>query len=127
MSCTAEDLAVLSNPTSLLFVVERPNIFADDLVVSEILGSSIAIGTDDEIASVKQRLRKALLGNKRGGGPLGMGGNAVFSKWAQLLGLGEEEKESMARGKSWADLFIAILLTDFMVNLRRGIALDVVG
>ena len=90
----------LSNPTSLLFLVEKPNIFVDDTLTTELMDSTHRIGTAEQILDVKTRLQRALAENTKGTGPLGMGGNDLVSKWCIRLGMDDEEKERMVRGTS---------------------------
>ncbi|GAA6057628.1 hypothetical protein JCM3770_005003 [Rhodotorula araucariae] len=73
------DLATLANPTSLLFAVEKPNIYRDVLLCSAGVGAS---ASPDEARVALARLVDAALGLDAG--PLGMGGNELVSRWARV-------------------------------------------
>jgi hypothetical protein len=102
-----QDLALLSNPSSLLFAVEKPNIFRDfALTTSRLLPSfSIASSPDD---MTRTRLQVAKLveavaaGKNLPAGPLGLTGNELVSRWANTLirrldAMGEAEDEAVSR------------------------------
>lgn len=88
----AADLALLSNPSSLLFAIEKPNIFKDDLLELDLLPST------DSSSSVSQALRdleQALAQNPRGEGPFGLLGNELVCKWAARLTRAVESEDEL--------------------------------
>ncbi|GAA5960789.1 hypothetical protein JCM3765_000817 [Sporobolomyces pararoseus] len=81
-----EDVKTLSNPSSLLFTIEKPNIYRDDHLVPSLLRQS---GHHHDSSKISHRL-KALdeaLGKGRGLdlGPLGRGGNEMICRWTTTL------------------------------------------
>lgn len=87
----AEDLDILSNPSSLLFAIEKPNIYRDDHLVPSILFS--AYGSPRDSATLSQSVARRLpalakvveTGRGLEAGPLGREGNEVVCKWATPL------------------------------------------
>ncbi|KAI5474356.1 DNA polymerase gamma subunit 1 [Pseudohyphozyma bogoriensis] len=77
----ANDVQVLSNPSSLLFAIERPNIFLDDLLETEML-TSVSPTTDVAIVNSTVASLSAVLGTEPELGPLGRLGNDLVCKWA---------------------------------------------
>lgn len=77
---TDADLALLSNPSSLLFAVEKPNIFKDDLLETEVIQSTSGL-RDSAVSSLGEAVKTF----KGGEGPLGALGNELVSKWAFRL------------------------------------------
>lgn len=92
---TDADLSLLSNPSSLLFAVEKPNIFKDDLLETEILSSPDSLeAVNGALSSLEEALKKS----KGGDGPLGVLGQELVCKWAfrlvqqrRLLGVSSED------------------------------------
>ncbi|BGP49684.1 hypothetical protein JCM10450v2_005589 [Rhodotorula kratochvilovae] len=74
------DVATLANPTSLLFAVEKPNIFLDFTVSHSLLLSSASAAGDARAAL--DRLNGASSALEKG--PLGTGGNELVSRWARV-------------------------------------------
>ncbi|KAM0786330.1 hypothetical protein ACM66B_001803 [Microbotryomycetes sp. NB124-2] len=72
-----EDLAELRKPTSLLFAIERPNIFKDDLLESEISAQAYAEG--------RSHLKDIAIAVGKTQGPLGPLGKDSVCKWAFRL------------------------------------------
>jgi len=90
VSFAAEDLEILSNPSSLLFAIEKPNIYRDDhLVPSLLLGDSPSKITSNLSGTISKRLTALakVVENGRGleAGPLGREGNEVVCRWATPL------------------------------------------
>ncbi|GAA6027127.1 hypothetical protein JCM8097_002413 [Rhodosporidiobolus ruineniae] len=82
----AADLSVLANPSSLLFAIEKPNIFLDPLLVLSLLVSSFTLDKTKAKENL-QRLEEAVEASKRlEEGPLGRGGNEVVTRWEAVLG-----------------------------------------
>lgn len=75
------DMALLSKPSSLLFAVEKPNIFKDDLLESEVQHSL----DETETAVLRQRLEEAVAQGKAVRGPLGLDGDELYCKWKARL------------------------------------------
>ncbi|GAA5880079.1 hypothetical protein JCM3774_003302 [Rhodotorula dairenensis] len=94
----SEDCDMLANPSTLLFAVEKPNIFRDVLLVPSLLrgldisdAQAASRGADRIIA-----LATALKANPSfAPGPLGLAGNELASRWAAtyLGSVGAETKE----------------------------------
>ncbi|GAA5873994.1 hypothetical protein JCM16303_002654 [Sporobolomyces ruberrimus] len=82
----AEDIETLSDPTSLLFAIEKPNIYRDDHLVPAILLESPQ-RLDSKIVSRRlQELGQAIsTGRGLEAGPLGREGNEMVSRWATTL------------------------------------------
>ncbi|KAL8286526.1 hypothetical protein RQP46_004543 [Phenoliferia psychrophenolica] len=86
----AADLALLSNPSSLLFAIEKPNIFRDEMIETEVLlRSGAATSTtleavDGALASLAHALH-ASFGPDLDNGPLRIYGNELVCKWAYRL------------------------------------------
>lgn len=98
------DLSLLSNPSSLLFAIEKPNIFKDDLLETELL-TSTSPDSPETLDSAILALEEALKTFKGGEGPLGMLGNELVSKWAfrlvqkrELVGGEVDDLEKRLRG-----------------------------
>lgn len=73
---TDADIEALANPSSLLFAVEKPNIFKDDLLENE-------IAPYDPTSSLEQYRRKlsdAVKTSRTPNGPLGWAGNEIYCK-----------------------------------------------
>lgn len=70
------DLRSLSNPSSLLFAVEKPNIFKDDLLEVEIAPYSSV----SDLEAYEQRLGAAVSASNSPHGPLGWAGNELYCK-----------------------------------------------
>ena len=81
---------MLSNPTSLLFAIEKPNIFRDELIEMElIVRSGLSPSTtleaiEETLASLTVALRKSF-GPDLDNGPLRLFGNELVCKWAYRL------------------------------------------
>ncbi|GAA5977823.1 hypothetical protein JCM11641_006083 [Rhodosporidiobolus odoratus] len=74
------DLALLANPSSLLFAIEKPNIFLDPFLVTSCMPSSPASAAS---SSPREKRLEGAVSKGRGfeEGPLGMGGNEVVRRW----------------------------------------------
>jgi hypothetical protein len=103
-----QDLALLSNPSSLLFAVEKPNIFRDFALTTSLLLPFFSSGSPQEVkARVGQQVAKLAEAVEAGSrnlpaGPLGVTGNELVSRWANTLirrldAMGEEENEAVSR------------------------------
>ncbi|BGP33485.1 hypothetical protein JCM10296v2_005289 [Rhodotorula toruloides] len=85
-----QDLALISNPSSLLFAVEKPNIFRDFALTTSLLlpffspasSSNVKAHTRQQVAE----LAAAVTASKNlPAGPLGLTGNELVSRWAKTL------------------------------------------
>ncbi|GAA5933380.1 tRNA methylation protein TRM732 [Sporobolomyces koalae] len=82
----AEDLTSLSDPSSLLFAIEKPNIYRDDHLVPSILRhGSISKNVRPPFSRLQQLARIAESGRGLEAGPLGREGNEIFCRWATPL------------------------------------------
>lgn len=105
-SLAEQDLALISNPSSLLFAVEKPNIFRDFALSTSLLLPSFSPASSDSVkAHVREqvaKLNEAVTASKNlPAGPLGLTGNELVSRWANTLvgrldAMGEEDKEAAA-------------------------------
>lgn len=89
---------MLANPSSLLFAVEKPNIFRDVLLVPSLLrevGISDAQAADRGSERVLSLATAIKANPSLAPGPLGLAGNELASRWAAtyLVGVGTETKE----------------------------------
>jgi hypothetical protein len=81
----------LADPSSLLFTIEKPNIYRDDhLVPSLLLESSGPV--DKELTIRRSKTIDEVLRGGRGvelypSGPLGRDGNEVICKWTTIFDL----------------------------------------
>ncbi|GAA6058973.1 hypothetical protein JCM10212_001683 [Sporobolomyces blumeae] len=77
-----EDLDLMSNPSSLLFEVEKPNIYRDDHLVPSLLRSTSPTQTENQLSRLSP-----IISSGRGmeDGPLGRDGNELVCKWAGPL------------------------------------------
>jgi hypothetical protein len=74
-------MRVISHPSSLLFAIEKPNIYIDDLLPTEVSSSPAPFSPiNDELL---QRLGEVL--DMEDGGPLGLLGHELVCKWAYRL------------------------------------------
>ncbi|GAA5902144.1 hypothetical protein JCM8208_002487 [Rhodotorula glutinis] len=97
------DLSALANPTSLLFAIERSNIFIDFAVLDSLLLSSSPPSSSTEALTAVRKLNEA--SKNLDEGPLGTGGNELVSRWARswvqrvdvAQGDGAEEEEAVRR------------------------------
>ena len=122
------DLEMLSNPSSLLFTVEKPNIFQDDLLETESLLALACLQPPvfpldslETIRSILVQLDPLLVGLKEEG-PLGIGGRASVAKWCYRLSARIElMKLSDAEAVKELEVEFPRLLTDISetVGLRR--------
>ncbi|KAK4050266.1 hypothetical protein OIV83_003587 [Microbotryomycetes sp. JL201] len=80
------DIAELRKPTSLLFAIEKPNIFKDDLLECEL---SQALAAEDALVDLKR-----VTANARG--PLGLLGDELVCKWAYRLTRANSRDELVA-------------------------------
>ncbi|GJN90356.1 hypothetical protein Rhopal_003367-T1 [Rhodotorula paludigena] len=84
----SRDLEILANPVSLLFAVEKPNIYIDfnlnhSLLLSHLSSdSSSQQRTRDQLARLVQAIES---GKALEPGPLGLAGNEIVSRWARVL------------------------------------------
>ncbi|GAA5867264.1 hypothetical protein JCM8547_003140 [Rhodosporidiobolus lusitaniae] len=79
------DLDLLSNPSSLLFTVEKPNIYVDPLLVpSRLPSAKLEDGKKDQLEKLEEAVRQ---GKALEAGPLGRGGNESLAKWEGVLGV----------------------------------------
>jgi hypothetical protein len=79
------DIALLTSPSSLLFTVEKPNIFLDPLLVPSALSSSATSASSshrDQLAQLEEAIKA---GKALEEGPLGRGGNELVQKWEGVL------------------------------------------
>ncbi|GAA5899201.1 hypothetical protein JCM6882_009282 [Rhodosporidiobolus microsporus] len=81
------DLDLLANPSSLLFAIEKPNIFIDPFLVPALLSStSTAAGRAADPQKQLERLQQAVeTGRGLEEGPLGKGGNELVQKWEKVM------------------------------------------
>lgn len=107
---------MLSTPSSLLFAIEKPNIFRDETIESEVLlrtasaGSTTLAEVDAALSSLAGALR-ASFGQELDNGPLRLYGNELVCKWAyRLLTL---RSVLASDGSEHADV------ADFLAVLRR--------
>ncbi|KPV74232.1 uncharacterized protein RHOBADRAFT_54083 [Rhodotorula graminis WP1] len=97
------DLSALENPTSLLFAIERSNIFIDFAVLDSLLLSSAPSSSSSEALTALRKLNEA--SKNLDEGPLGTGGNELVSRWARswvqrldvAQGDGAEQEEEAVR------------------------------
>lgn len=88
VSIAAIDLDLLANPSSLLFTVEKPNIFLDPLLVPCALRSSASAAASSGVDGRRRKLEEAIKAGKAlEEGPLGREGNEVVRKWEGVLGV----------------------------------------
>lgn len=78
------DLEHLSNPSSLLFAIEKPNIFKDELLEAEFMSENQGTTPLTLAAFAASRL-STVLGTTLDDGPLGVLGDEVVCKWAYRL------------------------------------------
>jgi hypothetical protein len=97
---------LLANPSSLLFAVEKPNIFRDVLLVPSILSElgaqySQAVGHAGPHASEQiAALASAIKANPSlAPGPLGLAGNELASRWAATYLRDTEARTSAKTGQ----------------------------
>ncbi|KAM0754870.1 hypothetical protein T439DRAFT_321926 [Meredithblackwellia eburnea MCA 4105] len=84
----AGDIEALSESSSYLFAVEKPNIFRDELSEAEFALETSSTSSSDTVAAVDEALAalySALKASKRAPGPLGLDGNELVCKWAYRL------------------------------------------
>ncbi|GAA5994531.1 hypothetical protein JCM5350_006387 [Sporobolomyces pararoseus] len=82
----SEDIQALSNPSSLLFTIEKPNIYRDDHLVPSILRQFGQQVDTTEVTERSRALDEAVeKGRGLGPGPLGRGGNEMICRWTMTL------------------------------------------
>ncbi|SGZ26074.1 BQ5605_C024g09829 [Microbotryum silenes-dioicae] len=88
------ELALLSRPSSLLFAVEKSNIYQDDLVEPELyeVVTRDWVDSAEDLQATLEGLRKALQASPKPDGPLGLQGSHIVCKLAFRL-------EKSARGQ----------------------------
>ncbi|GEM08658.1 proteophosphoglycan ppg4 [Rhodotorula toruloides] len=101
------DLALISNPSSLLFAVEKPNIFRDFALATSLLlpyfSSASSPNMKAHVRMQTAKLAEAVAANPSlPAGPLGLTGNELVSRWANTLirrldTMGEAEDEAILR------------------------------
>ncbi|GAA5824054.1 hypothetical protein JCM11251_001502 [Rhodosporidiobolus azoricus] len=92
------DLDVLANPSSLLFAIEKPNIFLDPFLVPRLLSTSLTASLAAEAWAQFERLGQAIeAGRGLEEGPLGRGGNELVQKWDTLPRLRLLQTASIAK------------------------------
>ncbi|GAA5841760.1 hypothetical protein JCM9279_003095 [Rhodotorula babjevae] len=74
------DLAALANPTSLLFAIEKSNIFVDFAVLDSLLLSNSSSSSTEALTALR-KLNEA--SKSLDEGPLETGGNELVSRWAR--------------------------------------------
>ncbi|SCV70448.1 BQ2448_1842 [Microbotryum intermedium] len=81
------ELALLSSPSSLLFAIEKPNIYQDDLVEPELYDSvsQAPVDSPESIKATLEGLQKALEVSPKPDGPLGLLGSSIVCKLAFRL------------------------------------------
>ncbi|GAA5998529.1 tRNA methylation protein TRM732 [Rhodotorula paludigena] len=84
----SRDLEILANPVSLLFAVEKPNIYVDFNLNHSLLLSHLSPDllsqqqTREQLARLDQAIEA---GKALEPGPLGLAGNEIVSRWARVL------------------------------------------
>ncbi|BGP09501.1 hypothetical protein JCM10049v2_005374 [Rhodotorula toruloides] len=99
-----QDLALISNPSSLLFAIEKPNIFRDFALTTSLLLPSFSPASSDDVkAHARQQVTKLAdaveASRNLPAGPLGLTGNELVSRWVHTLvgrldAMGEEDHEA---------------------------------
>ncbi|GAA5941468.1 hypothetical protein JCM10213_006094 [Rhodosporidiobolus nylandii] len=81
------DLSVLANPSSLLFAIEKPNIFLNPFLVPSYLSVSTlpSFAAGAAPAQLDQLAQAVEQGKGLEEGPLGRGGNEVVRRWEGVL------------------------------------------
>ncbi|GAA5895288.1 tRNA methylation protein TRM732 [Sporobolomyces salmoneus] len=81
-----EDLENLSNPSSLMFTIEKPNICRDDFLLPTI-SLSLSKRLDSEVVNRRSKALKNTIQTARGleSGPLGRDGNELVCRWVTPL------------------------------------------